>query len=164
VDQFLFSRFEPNGMVKGNSRIKMATSVIDYLFRELAINYLGRNDLAHVDPEALRHDTLHNEDEPAWSDEEVMPVRSVMFNDTPVNVDDAPPVSAVVASPAARPDQHVAAATSHGKSMSRAASAIRDAKAQGYEGDACPECSAMTMVRNGTCLKCMTCGGTSGCS
>ena len=47
---------------------------------------------------------------------------------------------------------------------SRTASAIRDAKAQGYEGDACPECSAMTMVRNGTCLKCMTCGGTSGCS
>ncbi len=163
VDQFLFSRFEPNGLVKGNSRIKMATSVIDYLFRELAINYLGRNDLAHVDPEALRHDTLHNEDEPAWSDEEVMPIRSVMINESAINVDAAPPVSAVVASPAPRaPDLHASAP--HGKSMSRVASAIRDAKAQGYEGDACPECSAMTMVRNGTCLKCMTCGGTSGCS
>ena len=164
VDQFLFSRFEPNGMVKGNSRIKMATSVIDYLFRELAINYLGRNDLAHVDPEALRHDTLHNEDEPTWSDEEVMPVRSVMINDAAINVDDAPRVSAVVASLPPRAEQHASVAPSNGKSMSRVASAIRDAKAQGYEGDACPECSAMTMVRNGTCLKCMTCGGTSGCS
>jgi len=162
VDQFLFSRFEPNGMVKGNSRIKMATSVIDYLFRELAINYLGRNDLAHVDPEALRHDTLHHEEEPTWSDEEVMPVRNVMINDAAINVDEAPFVSAAVAAPAARVEQHVSG--THGKSMSRAASAIRDAKAQGYEGDACPECSAMTMVRNGTCLKCMTCGGTSGCS
>ncbi len=166
VDQFLFSRFEPNGMVKGNSRIKMSTSVIDYLFRELAINYLGRNDLAHVDPEALRHDTLHQEDEPKWSDEEVMPVRSVMINDAAINVDDAPRVSATVASAArAQAEMHVDAGRSaESIARGRTASAIRDAKAQGYEGDACPECSAMTMVRNGTCLKCMTCGGTSGCS
>ena len=42
--------------------------------------------------------------------------------------------------------------------------AVIDAKAQGYEGDSCPECGAMTMVRNGSCLKCVTCGSTSGCS
>ncbi len=176
ADQFLFSRFEPNGMVKGNSRIKMATSVIDYIFRELAINYLGRSDLAHVDPEALRHDTLHHEEEPTWSDEEVMPISSVMINDAAINVDDAPRVSATVAaSPrasipprsdahASGPGQSTQGQSAASKSMARAASAIRDAKAQGYEGDACPDCSAMTMVRNGTCLKCMTCGGTSGCS
>ncbi len=162
VDQFLFSRFEPNGMVKGNARIKLSTSVIDYLFRELAINYLGRNDLAHVDPESLRGDTLHSATEPTWTDEEVMPVRSVMINESALNVDEAPKVSAVVA---ARQEARAAElGASAGRSFSRAASAIRDAKAQGYEGDACPECSAMTMVRNGTCLKCMTCGGTSGCS
>ena len=42
--------------------------------------------------------------------------------------------------------------------------AVLDAKAQGYEGDACDECGAMTMVRNGACLKCISCGATSGCS
>ena len=175
ADQFLFSRFEPNGMVKGNSRIKMSTSVIDYIFRELAINYLGRNDLAHVDPEALRHDTLHNEEEPTWSDQEVVPIQSVMISDAAINVDEAPPVSATVAAAGAAPRPSVPpraeAHSSFGgersaasKSMAGLASAIRDAKAQGYEGDSCPDCSAMTMVRNGTCLKCMTCGGTSGCS
>ena len=50
VDAFLFTRFEPNGVVQGNPHIKMTTSIIDYIFRELAITYLGRHDLAHVDP------------------------------------------------------------------------------------------------------------------
>ena len=49
VDAFLFTRFEPNGIVQGNPHIKMSTSIIDYIFRELAITYLGRHDLAHVD-------------------------------------------------------------------------------------------------------------------
>ncbi len=54
VDAFVFTRFEPNGMVKGNDRIKMSTSIIDYIFRELAITYLGRTDLSHVPEEDLR--------------------------------------------------------------------------------------------------------------
>ena len=58
VDAFVFTRFEPNGMVKGNDRIKMTTSVIDYIFRELAITYLGRTDLSHVPEEDLRGDAL----------------------------------------------------------------------------------------------------------
>ena len=58
VEAFTFTRFEPNGMVEGNDVIKMSTSVLDYLFRELAVSYLGRNELAHVDPEDLRPDTL----------------------------------------------------------------------------------------------------------
>src|SRR3989442_5259030 len=58
VDAFVFTRFEPNGMVKGNDRIKMATSVIDYVFRELAITYLGRTDLSHVPDDYLRSDAL----------------------------------------------------------------------------------------------------------
>ena len=41
---------------------------------------------------------------------------------------------------------------------------IRNARMKGYEGDACPECGNFTLVRNGTCLKCDTCGGTTGCS
>ncbi len=61
VDAFTFTRFEPSGMVEGNDAIKMATSVLDYLFRELAVSYLGRNDLSHVEPDDLRHDALGEE-------------------------------------------------------------------------------------------------------
>src|SRR5262249_35238607 len=75
VDAFLFTRFEPNGIVQGNPHIKMTTSIIDYIFRELAITYLGRYDLAHVMPEDLRGDALHRErddDEPDFESEKVI--------------------------------------------------------------------------------------------
>ncbi len=58
VEAFTFTRFEPAGIVQGNDAIKNATSILDYVFRELAISYLGRNDLAHVDPDDLRFDTI----------------------------------------------------------------------------------------------------------
>jgi ribonucleoside-diphosphate reductase alpha chain len=58
VDAFVFTRFEPNGMVQGHPRIKMSTSIIDYIFRELAVTYLGRNELAHVNPEDLEPDSI----------------------------------------------------------------------------------------------------------
>src|SRR5579872_5502053 len=58
VEAFTFTRFEPAGLVQGNDAIKNATSILDYVFRELAISYLGRNDLAHVLPEDLEHDAL----------------------------------------------------------------------------------------------------------
>ena len=58
VDAFAFTRFEPSGPVQGNDTIKMATSVVDYIFRELAISYLDRTDLANVDPNELHHDSL----------------------------------------------------------------------------------------------------------
>src|SRR5437660_2621841 len=63
IDAFLFTRFEPNGVVQGNPHIKMTTSIIDYIFRELAISYLGRHDLAQVEPEDLRGDALHHEED-----------------------------------------------------------------------------------------------------
>ena len=50
VDAFTFTRFEPSGPVQGNNSIKFATSILDYVFRELAVSYLSRFDLAHVDP------------------------------------------------------------------------------------------------------------------
>ena len=50
VEAFTFTRFEPAGPVQGNDAIKNATSILDYVFRELAVSYLGRYDLAHVDP------------------------------------------------------------------------------------------------------------------
>src|SRR5258706_8958400 len=58
VEAYTFTRFEPSGIVEGNDAIKMATSVLDYIFREVAISYLGRNDLAHVQPGDLMPDTV----------------------------------------------------------------------------------------------------------
>ena len=62
VDAYTFTRFEPSGMVSGNDAIKMSTSLLDYVFRELAISYLGRNDLSHVEPDDLRHDSMGADD------------------------------------------------------------------------------------------------------
>jgi ribonucleoside-diphosphate reductase alpha chain len=53
VDAFTFTRFEPAGLVQGNEAIKNATSILDYIFRELAVSYLERHDLAHVDPNEI---------------------------------------------------------------------------------------------------------------
>ncbi len=78
LDAFLFTRFEPNGIVSGNPHIKMSTSIIDYIFRELAITYLGRHDLAHVAPEDLRGDAMHDdEDEPEFEGEEIVEERMI---------------------------------------------------------------------------------------
>jgi ribonucleoside-diphosphate reductase alpha chain len=156
VDQFIFSRFEPNGMVDGNDRIMMATSIIDYIFRELAITYLGRTDLAHVSEEDLRHDAVVREDDDAsWPGEEVD--GSSM---SAIDVDAAPAAAPALVSPSPsslRPPKATLAPNAR-------IQAVLDAKAQGYEGDACSECQQMTLVRNGACLKCVRCGATSGCS
>ncbi len=149
VDQFVFTRFEPNGMVQGNDRIMMATSIIDYLFRELAVTYLGRNDLAHVSEEDLRHDSVNANEEPQWEDEQQVGVSTTLM--PAIDADEAP-AEEPTAAPVLRAPK------------SARIQAILDAKAQGYEGEACSECGAMTMVRNGACLKCMSCGATSGCS
>ena len=58
VEAFCYTRFEPSGVVQGNDTIKMATSVLDYIFRELAVSYLDRTDLANVEPAELRHDAI----------------------------------------------------------------------------------------------------------
>ena len=58
VEAFTFTRFEPAGMVQGNDTIKNATSILDYVFRELAVSYLSRNDLAHVDPADIGFDAM----------------------------------------------------------------------------------------------------------
>src|SRR6202043_2195683 len=84
VDAFLFTRFEPNGVVQGNPHIKMTTSIIDYIFRELAITYLGRHDLAHVEAEDLRGDAMHrDEDDKLEGEEEVVAQRVVEPKPTP---------------------------------------------------------------------------------
>jgi ribonucleoside-diphosphate reductase alpha chain len=147
VDAFTFSRFEPNGFVTGNDHIKMATSVIDYIFRELAITYLDRTDLGHgINEEDLRHDTLgqtaHAEAKVTEADDQ---------EESQAEMDVAP-MAAVGSTFPGKSDNTISL------------NDIREARTKGYEGDPCPECQQFTMVRNGACLKCMSCGATSGCS
>jgi len=152
VDAFVFTRFEPNGMVKGNDAIKMSTSVIDYVFRELAITYLGRTDLSHVAEEDLRGDAL-----------------GTKIGQGPVSQRGLPRPQATTERPVAPPPVTARAATpvsggSGGLAQARVLSASEMARLKGYEGDPCGDCGQFTMVRNGTCLKCITCGTTTGCS
>jgi ribonucleoside-diphosphate reductase alpha chain len=150
VDAFVFTRFEPSGIVGGHERIKMATSVIDYVFRELAITYLDRDDLAQVSPEDIRHDAVGE-----GSDQHKIPPDD----------DDMAEVHPIAVGQSGR--QSLARATrpsGGGATADPKQAAAQQARYMGYEGDPCPECGALTLVRNGTCLKCDSCGGTTGCS
>jgi ribonucleoside-diphosphate reductase alpha chain len=194
IDAFLFTRFEPNGVVQGNPYIKMSTSIIDYIFRELAITYLGRTDLAHVLPEDLRGDSLHNEvtPDPDFDDEELISERvvdpleplpaafahprsaNVKPNATAVAEAEAP----VAAPPASGNGHHKANGHPNGNGTATLAPSranyspvvatleerIRIAKQKGYEGDPCTNCGALMLVRSGSCMRCDNCGQTSGCS
>ena len=178
-------------MVEGNDAIKMATSILDYLFRELAISYLGRDDLAHVHSDDLRHDTLGKGEAQAElqkaAEEMVEAVASSGYLRGTIPADvrarlrvlegglqatgtDGPMATTLMSTAAAVTSGAIvgsSASVSGGASASSAptrAVQIQKARMQGYEGDNCPECGNFTLVRNGTCLKCDTCGGTTGCS
>jgi ribonucleoside-diphosphate reductase alpha chain len=164
VDAFSFTRFEPNGVVQGNPHIKMTTSIIDYIFRELAITYLGRHDLAQVQAEDLRGDALHRQGKEPDFEEEVEVPQSLP----------GPPAADAFATPRS---EHLRPLAENGNgSPARGAAAatalraqpmeekIRQARLKGYEGDPCSECGQLTLVRSGSCCKCDTCGATSGCS
>ena len=192
VDAYTFTRFEPSGMVSGNDAIKMSTSLLDYVFRELAISYLGRNDLSHVEPDDLRHDSMGADDaimdnaetmaEPMQAAMDLASngyVRSnlyVLSGGAGSTSMASMGASASSASTSSGATQQVSAGVDLGAAGAVTVSAsvqekvdtkldrIREARIKGYEGDACGECGNFTLVRNGTCMKCETCGGTSGCS
>jgi ribonucleoside-diphosphate reductase alpha chain len=178
VEAFTFTRFEPNGPVTGHDHIKMATSLLDYIFRELAVSYLGRYDLAHVQPsmhvDAMGpepHDEYLSEEDggtnvrPVGVDEKLHPVSSHFRpgQSTPsdAGMAGAHAVSTVV-SPTATGGVQASVATAT-VTLSRT-EAVNASKAKGYTGNACSECGQLTMVRNGACEKCDSCGSTSGCS
>ncbi|GMV66000.1 MAG: hypothetical protein AMXMBFR75_17970 [Candidatus Hinthialibacteria bacterium] len=194
VDAFVFTRFEPNGGVDGHSYIKMSTSVIDYIFRELAISYLDRFDLAQVKPEDLRGDTLGRpDDEPAFDDEEIVEERMVP-SDSPfypgpqhrhsshfqpgTAAEPANGSSLIYGNGNGKNGHGHSAEAAHGSATVLSASVaasekedvlnwhrrVAEARLKGFEGDPCAICGQFTMVRNGTCLKCTSCGGTTGCS
>jgi ribonucleoside-diphosphate reductase alpha chain len=205
VDAFTFTRFEPAGTVQGNDSIKFATSILDYVFRELAVSYMGRFDLAHVDPSESNFDALgrgvEEGKEPEGGSNKYLSkglTRSRTDNLVVMRGGSMPSSDGDATS-------RVTALASHG-AMSRASDAVEgavalkqevshdlspteklealqwskagaaqaqhpskaerraEAKARGYEGEMCGECGNFTLVRNGTCMKCDTCGGTTGCS
>lgn len=136
VDAFTFTRFEPAGLVSGHDRLKNATSLLDYVFRELAVTYLDRDDLAHVKEwDGPRKPELVGEDEP----EAVRPISEYVSTIVHNGVKEL-----------SEKDAYVARATA--------------ARAQGFLDDACPSCGNHTLLRNGTCARCATCGSTTGCS
>ncbi len=221
VEAFTFTKFEPAGMVMGNDSIKNATSVLDYIFRELAISYLGRYELAHVPPgdpdvgdgadDASRSDRdrevvnavksvastgfvrgqIHRtiavvrggaapkmmEDEHRHVHEPV--VHEILQDDEEEAMEmvDLSEICNSVLEAAGNPVADIM--TALGNSLTERANAAAaksatardtharraaEARMKGYEGDACGGCGNFTLVRNGTCMKCNTCGSTSGCS
>ena len=179
VDAFTFTRFEPAGMVQGNETIKNATSILDYIFRELAVSYLDRTDLAHVEPEGPTFDELGRGE--AEGVRNFTPVEGSRGS-SPVEVlkkvastgylrGRAPQELTVMQGGLALgavaldgADPVATLQTLVPDAGAQTMDAATRAKMQGYEGDPCGECGNYTLVRNGTCMKCNTCGATSGCS
>lgn len=162
VDSFTFTRFEPNGIVTGHDNIKMATSVIDYIFRDVAMNYLGRHDLVHVKPVDLKPDVVQAETSDNGDDE---PLMKIMEGEASVehHADGSVSVNASSKSMGGVNPHGVLTKASNSKMMEEQRKR-QTAKMKGYEGDPCPECGALTLLRNGACLKCDSCGATTGCS
>ena len=202
VDAYVFTRFDPSGPVQGNDQIKNATSILDYIFRELAISYLGRADLAHVHPEEsavdaigrgvdmektqadatkliskgfsrstvtdnlvilrggdfdrLRHSA--NEAQGASVDDGDIEVEIEELPET-VRAESPPEIEAQIAKLADAVNQKAPRGVLATPGNPRA-----EARIKGYEGDACSECGQFTLVRNGACLKCESCGASTGCS
>lgn len=226
VEAFTFTKFEPAGMVQGNDAIKNATSILDYIFRELAVSYLSRHDLAHVDTSDFGNTALGK----GISEGKAQPFSKGLTRGASLKVVTGASAAGSgepkgQAAPAKGPSSgaSVITASFSSKSTSSKASgnlavksepeaiasdgavafkreyeeraeelaieiemeetlftdeaaetaanakkleAVRRAKSimQGYTGNMCTECQNFTMVRNGTCEKCDTCGSTSGCS
>ncbi|MEO0637986.1 MAG: vitamin B12-dependent ribonucleotide reductase, partial [Pseudomonadota bacterium] len=198
VDAFTFTRFEPAGMVTGNDAIKNATSLMDYVFRELAISYLGRHDLAHVDQSNFSATSLGKNVEAGkaetYSSGLTRGAKPTLVSTVPGPRGDASKsnVTAIgtssgggsavqaVAKAAVealapegetafdrnygQPAEAEVAPTAEVSDFKKMEQRRAEARMKGYEGENCNECGNFTMVRNGTCLKCDTCGATSGCS
>ncbi|MEX6633587.1 vitamin B12-dependent ribonucleotide reductase [Hyphococcus lacteus] len=211
VDAYVFTRFDPSGPVQGNDQIKNATSILDYIFRELAISYLGRTDLAHVNPEESAVDAIGRgvNQEKTQADatkliskgfsrstvtDNLVILRGGDFDrlrssanesgnrqpsnennqndatdidtdaEEPVRAESAPEIEAQVAKLADAVNQKAPRGVLATPRSNTQQEARQDARIKGYEGDACPDCGQFTMVRNGACLKCESCGTSTGCS
>jgi len=184
VEAYTFTRFEPQGIVTGNDAIKMSTSILDYTFRELAISYLDRSDLGHVNVDDLdvtttgtgdsqselmnrvtSHGFIRRQGLVVYSNDRGAAVAATQDVATEtMRAQEPSPSTTTEIGLASDTASEVASGANRTKGGQKAADLVQQARMQGYEGEACPECQNFTLVRNGTCLKCNTCGGTTGCS
>jgi len=174
VEQFSFTRFEPNGTIQGHDHIKMATSIVDFIFRELAMTYLGRYDLVHVAPNDDAH--LKPKTKPhhvSIKNHKMKMEESYLFMSPPASDDG---IDVQINAPKSGTSSNSSNGRLHGNGNATStfiyakeaattnSSTSTIAQMKGYSGDSCQECGQFTMVRNGACLKCNSCGSTSGCS
>ncbi len=200
VEAFTFTRFEPAGLVQGNETIKNATSILDYIFRELAVSYLDRHDLAHVDPREIVGGTGLGSSDEETDDElgfdepaQKYVSKGYLYGSKPRLVTRGHEAASgaelrnqvagmaaelsggtfprVEGATALKLDEEVLYTRTTVSKVSASSSRTKtdaerraEARIRGYEGEDCRECGNFTLVRNGTCLKCDTCGSTSGCS
>ncbi len=165
VDQFTFTRFEPQGVVEGHPYVKFSTSIVDYLFRVLGCEYLGRYDLAHVKPEAEASTTQHVGMMGGGRKED-----RVSESEIPMSLAYTPEALARSAADAETLEQRANGAQAPGRPHDAAhdhaaAASPLDAQLDAMMGDApvCDVCGHIT-VRNGACYKCLNCGNSMGCS
>jgi len=161
VSKFTFTRFEPSGMVD-HPNIKSASSVVDYIFRLLAFEYLGRTDLVHVTPdelESLSFSTAEIEPGTTGLDD----AQAEALDHPPIT--DAPRVNGSLASANVPSAKAAGKTTKAGEAESKKASSGNQVFMESMMGDAppCDICGHIT-VRNGTCYKCLNCGNSLGCS
>lgn len=142
VDAFVYTKFEPAGPVTGNDSIKSATSILDYVFRELGVSYLGRDDLANADPSEFNADGLGAGKRLIDADEngELDPVPASRFISKGF-------------SRGATPDNLVFAAFGRRR--------VEGVERPGVEGEMCPSCGDLSLVRRGAITVCDTCGAQS---
>ena len=184
VEAYTFTRFEPQGIVTGNDAIKMSTSILDYTFRELAISYLDRSDLGHVNVDDLdvtttgtgdnqselmnrvtSHGFIRRQGLVVYSNDRGAAVAATQdVAAATMRAQEPSPSTTIEIGLASDTASEVASGANRTKGGQKGVHLVQQARMQGYEGEACPECQNFTLVRNGTCLKCNTCGGTTGCS
>ncbi len=140
VEKFVFTKFEPSGMVD-HPNIKTTTSIVDFIFRSLAYEYLGRTDLVHV----LDKPTVEN-----------------LGEEGDITLVGKPELSSirVTAPTVAKANVAVAVETTAGGSLDQVQAA---AKSMQSDAPACSTCGHIT-IRSGTCYKCLNCGTSMGCS
>ena len=179
VDAFTFTRFEPAGMVQGNDSVKNATSILDYIFRELAISYLDRTDLAHVPPVGEHFDDLGKGVEEGKRNIEDLSQGAAMRSVEMLKQVSSTgylrkrvPQHLMVLQGGAEQSGVITSEVANGTTgivenapevspsqMDAKPDVLNDrfkAKMQGFEGDPCGDCGNYTLVRNGTCMKCNT--------
>ena len=147
VEKFVFTRFEPSGMVE-HPNIKTTTSIIDFMFRSLAYEYLGRNDLVHV----LDKPEVENLGNQPWDE------------NSPTIGERIPELSEIRVTGSSAPKVQKQHRTEHVKKINSDLDAVNAAsKNMQSDAPACNTCGHIT-IRSGTCYKCLNCGNSMGCS